>query len=323
MASKQARIELSLKKKVEVLKLAAGGASQRKLADQFKVSKTQISNIIKKKNAIEEAFEQNSNSEKRRFVSAPNDRINDAIWEWFTRCQAMNIPVASPMIQARALKYAEMFGIGDFKASNGWLESFKRRKNIHCSVLSGESSSVPTETVDEWQSRLEALCEGYRAADIFNMDETGMFYRALPDRSLVVRGADCHGGKHLKERLTAVLTYNMTGEFTKTWIIGKSENPRCFKNLDKNSLPVVYKYNGKAWMTSPLYTEYILDLDRQMRLQNRKILLFEDNAPSHVKDIELTNIKVVFYPPNTSGNYQELESILSQEIARKSCLSYQ
>ncbi|XP_032225117.2 LOW QUALITY PROTEIN: tigger transposable element-derived protein 6-like [Nematostella vectensis] len=139
------------------------------------------------------------------------------------------------------------------------------------------------------------------------MDETGMYYRALPDRSLVVRGADCHGGKHSKERLTAVLTCNMTGEFTKTWIIGKSENPRCFKNLDKKTLPVVYKYNRKAWMTSPLYTEHILDLDRQMRLQNRKILLFEDNAPSHVKDIELTNIKVVFYPPNTTSRLQPLD----------------
>ena len=38
--------------------------------------------------------------------------------------------------------------------------------------------------------------------DIFNADEFGLFYKALPLESLHFRGKHCSGGKHSKVRLT-------------------------------------------------------------------------------------------------------------------------
>ena len=62
------------------------------------------------------------------------------------------------------------------------------------------------------------------------MDETGVFYRQLPDCTLHIRSEECKGGKKSKERLTAALCCNMIGEFEKTLVIGRYEKPRCFKN---------------------------------------------------------------------------------------------
>ena len=213
----------------------------------------------------------------------------------------------------------------DFKASNGWLESFKKRHNIACAVACGESASVSSTTVDDWKSRLPALYQGYAAKDIFNMDETGVFYRALPDRTLNVKGSDCHGGKKSKERLTVVLCCSLTGEMLTPLVIGKSANPRCFRNLSKDALPVTWKSNKKAWMTSALFTEWLQSLNQSMRLQRRHILLYLDNAPSHPQNASMSNVKVVFFPPNTTSKLQPLDQGIIQNfkvLYRKSLLRH-
>ena len=114
---------------------------------------------------------------------------------------------------------------------------------------------MDTSVVHDWQSKLLRLCVGYEPQNIFNMDEMGLFYRSLPDKSLAVCGTETHGGRHSKERVTVVLCCSMTGEVFKTLIIGKSRQSHCFQNVNVAALPVTWHYNKKAWMTSVLFTE--------------------------------------------------------------------
>jgi hypothetical protein len=51
--------------------------------------------------------------------------------------------------------------------------------------------------------------------------------------------------------------------------------------MDPKSLPVIYRNNKKAWMTSAIFEDWITRFDKKMRQQNRHVLLFLDNAPSH------------------------------------------
>ena len=69
-------------------------------------------------------------------------------------------------------------------------------------------------------------------------------------------------------------------------------------------------------MTSSLFLEWLQDLDREMQLQQRKILLFLDNAPSHPKDVSLTNVKLQFFPANTTSKLQPLDQgiILNMKV---------
>jgi len=96
------------------------------------------------------------------------------------------------------------------------------------------------------------------------MDETGMFYKLLPDRTLCFRDEKCHSGKRAKDCLTAAVCCNMSG--TEKWplfVIGKAQNPRCFKNV--KSLPVMYKANKRVWMTGELFTEWVVEFDKKMK----------------------------------------------------------
>lgn len=57
---------------------------------------------------------------------------------------------------------------------------------MQVSFLFVVSASVSQETLDDWSSRLPDIASGYDACDVFNMDDTGLFFRALPDKSLSV-----------------------------------------------------------------------------------------------------------------------------------------
>ena len=60
-------------------------------------------------------------------------------------------------------------------------------------------------------------------------------------------------------------------------------------------------------MTSNLFLDWLITINNRMKKNNRKILLFIDNAPCHIIDQDLSNVKVVFFPPNTTSKCQPLD----------------
>ena len=69
------------------------------------------------------------------------------------------------------------------------------------------------------------ILEGYTAQNIWNIDETGCFWRALPEKGLAEKGKACHGGKKSKLRVTVALFVNAAGEKEKPIVVWKSANP--------------------------------------------------------------------------------------------------
>ena len=70
--------------------------------------------------------------------------------------------------------------------------------------------------------------------------------------------------------------------------------------------PVTYRSNKHGWMTTPIFTEFLNSLNNKMKWQNRHILMFLDNCSSH-PHVELSNIKLVFYPKNTTSRLQAMD----------------
>lgn len=193
-----------------------------------------------------------------------------------------------------------------FFSLTGWLCGFKKRHGIGMHVLSGESAGIDRTLISTGQERALEAIQSYAMRDVFNMDETGLFYRMTPDRSLTTANST-KGVKKAKDRITVALCTNMDGsEKLKPLVIGKSKNPRCFKSFNA-SLYVDYLNNRHAWMTSALFADWIAGLDRKMRRQRRHVLLLMDNAPSHIIP-ELTNVKVHFLPPTTTSHLQPLDA---------------
>ena len=226
------RKELTLQKKIELIR-ASACKSQRQLAKEFDIGKTQAANILKRKAEFLEAYETVYSTDRKRLkasnFTADLQEVDTRVYDWFKHVRAQSIPVSGPMIQIKALEIAKELNITKFQASSGWLCRFKSRHLITGCKLSGERGSVPEASVEEWRERLPTLLQGYSLRDIYNMDETGVYYRALPERTLSVKGAAVCGGKKSKERITLSLCVNGIGEFERALVIGHAARPRCFK----------------------------------------------------------------------------------------------
>ena len=154
--------------------------------------------------------------------------------------------------------------------------------------------------------------KGYELKDIWNADETGLFWRALPDKSLSVKKGRCKGGKYAKQRITVLLTVNALGEKEPPVITGRSLTPRCFKNVKDKRRPCgsYYYTNKKAWMDSELMKEILRTLNRKCAAEDRKILLSIDIAPSHPESFSdcFSRVQIVFLPKTTTSKLQPLDA---------------
>lgn len=221
--------------------------------------------------------------------------------------RSRSLPISGKMIQEKALLVAAEFEHTTFAASNGWLRRWQERHNVKSSILSGESADVKQQDVDDWKKRLPMICDGFNDSDIFNADETALFYRQLPSKSMTVKGEATAGIELSKDRITVLFATSMTGEKLKPLIIGRSANHWCFRGTNIASLGVYYFSNRRAWMTSKIFTQWLYKINNKFKKEGRKSLLFIDSCPSHAA-VDLSNVKIQMLPPNTTARLQPCDA---------------
>ncbi|KIK91645.1 hypothetical protein PAXRUDRAFT_13678 [Paxillus rubicundulus Ve08.2h10] len=124
-----------------------------------------------------------------------------------------------------------------------------------------------------------------------------------PDRGLT--NTQNSGVKGKKNQLTFLFMTNADGsKKLPPLIIGKYQKPHPFKNRTGAQLGFNYRNNAKAWMTSAIYQEWLLDWDRKLKNKGQKILLLQDNFSGHVVPETLTNIRVINFEPNLTAHVQ-------------------
>ncbi|KIM65485.1 hypothetical protein SCLCIDRAFT_112876, partial [Scleroderma citrinum Foug A] len=143
----------------------------------------------------------------------------------------------------------------------------------------------------------------YKPCNIFNADETGLFYAMPPDRGLSDK--QCSGIKEKKNRLTYLIVTNADGSRKlPLLIIGKAHKPHCFQKQTGSNLGFYYRNNAKGWMMASLYQEWLLDWDHQLQQEQQNVLLFQDNFAGHIVPDTLMNIHTENFEPNLTSHTQ-------------------
>ena len=166
-----------------------------------------------------------------------------------------------------------------------------------------ESSYVSELTVGSWMERLRELCKGYQLKDIWNMDKSGCFFKALPTKGFVWKGKKCKVEQKSNQRMTVAFFVSVDGgKVGKPIINWKSQKSRCFKRANAASKigQVSYFTDAKYWIKTDFMEKMMQKPNSMMRLVNWDIFLFLENAPVDPESLvgKYSNITVAFLPKN-------------------------
>jgi len=116
----------TLVKKCEIIRKIENGMSNKEASDKFDVPKNTISTWMKNKQKLFEALEEVSSSSKK-LRGCDYGEVDKAVLKWFSLQRSQNVPIDGPMLKEKALQFAEKFNLTAFKASDGWLDKWKKR----------------------------------------------------------------------------------------------------------------------------------------------------------------------------------------------------
>lgn len=327
--------------KLEIIKKYESGMRIMAIANEYGRNQSTISTIIKNKEAIKASKSAKGVTTFSYNRTALNDEMETLLLIWIkdkeiagdTITQAAICHKATAIFVDLAKAQRDEGGEGTstqeaptFKASHGWFERFKKRSGIHNVVRHGEAASADEKAAQEFIEAFKKLIldEGYIPQQVFNCDETGIFWKKMPRRTYITEEEKkLPGHKPMKDRLTLALCANASGDLKiKPLLVYHSENPRAFKahNVSKDKLAVFWRSNAKAWVTRLLFVEWVNccfgPAVKKYLEENGlplKCILVLDNAPAHPPGLEeqihpdFDFIKVLYLPPNTTSILQPMD----------------
>lgn len=209
---------------------------------------------------------------KRQRLRKPNfEQLEKDLKVWFLRCRNNNVPITRAIIKTKAeqLHAASADASKPFTASNGWISRFVKRQQVRfyskmkyvwCSnyllvyfqlrslEISGEKLSSDSSAISSFKIKLAQIKDEMGLTDdqIYNADETGLFYNILCDRTYVSLTANTAPGMKIdKSRVTMMGCVNASGSHKlKPLIIGKFEQPRCLRNYTNSNID--YRHSKRS-----------------------------------------------------------------------------
>ncbi|GFT96056.1 tigger transposable element-derived protein 1 [Trichonephila clavipes] len=291
------RQSISLETKIAILDRLGKGVGSTAIGKHFNLGESTVRAIKKNEAAIRKSVISGTKL-STKFASYIRDvlleRTERAIAIWIGEQVQRKIPVSGYLIQEKTLKFYKSMKQSEpsastskagkvFSASKGWLTGFLKRNALPNIKITGESA-----TADEGAAKIlpEELAEiiedgDYSADQVFNADETGLYWKKLPNRTYIAKDEKTASGHKASK--------------------------------DLKQLPVHWMANPKAWMTTAIFTEwfnncFVPEVEAYMKEKSLdfKVLLIVDNAASHPQ-LEHPNVQLVFLPPNTTSLIQPLD----------------
>lgn len=125
------------------------------------------------------------------------------------------------------------------------------------SIFSDERVSPDVESLETFQKNFQDYLskEGIDLDNVYNANETALFWKTLPDETLLEKDAgDFYSPE---DRVTLKVCSNYTGSHKiPLFMIGLYDKPRCFANIKQ--LPLYYRAQKKCWMDNERFFYWLV-----------------------------------------------------------------
>lgn len=114
-----------------------------------------------------------------------NLEVDEMLELWVTKAMDDNVTITGEVLRSKWTRFADLAKVpADERVglSNGWLEKFKRRVGLKEIRRHGEAASVSQDAALAEQLRVREVIRryGFPRKDVYNMDETGLFWGCAP-----------------------------------------------------------------------------------------------------------------------------------------------
>ena len=326
---------------------------QQKLCDWFnsqyrsgskQIVRSQVSECLSTKYKHLDLNPASKSSTAIRDKSAKYPELEKALFEWQQRIFTRKVAVTGEiLIESAKRLWTSMPCYQNTPPPNfsvGWLHNFKKRWRIKKQAIVGEAGDADAASAETRMEELRPILAEYSSQDIYNMDETALFWKLTPSTTLATESMP--GRKHDKARISIFITTNADGSHkVKPWVIGRAAKPRAFAlaNIKTNAaLPVEWRYNANAWCTTDLMLDFLVWFDdlvapRQVLLlmdrfsaHEAAVRFLQEEAPEERKTQPLRHVRIEFLPPNVTSLYQPCDQGIIRTWKhhwRRRWLSYQ
>jgi hypothetical protein len=158
-------------------------ASKRAIAREYDVSEGAIRKVWDKREQILERSALMSDEAKKKTFRSSIGRfteLEDMLYIWIDSMRRANLPVPPSFAIAKAKSIALSLSIPktDFKASWQWLRRFRVRRGLQKMLLHEEGTEVNKSDLGLLAALddLYAIIAQYDPKNVYNMDETGLFF---------------------------------------------------------------------------------------------------------------------------------------------------
>ena len=147
---KRKHVVLPVESKIGILDRLKAGAIQTQLAEEYGIGSSTVGDIRKNEAKIRSfasTMDSMAMNKKVRKVMrlAYDDRLDEAVYLWFTQKRSQDMPVSGPVLCEKAAQLHEQLHEGEsvppFQASRCWLWRFCQRHGIRRLSLQGEKVS--------------------------------------------------------------------------------------------------------------------------------------------------------------------------------------
>ena len=189
------RERATIKQRIEILNWHhANGKCQTKTARHFNpiypnlvLKQPLLSKWLKEESKWRAQWEDTKDvdHDTKRVRQTQHPEVTEMMDLWVAMALEDGVNLTGEVLRQKWTRFADLRGIPEderLHLSDGWLAKFKTRHNLKNRKRHGEAASSNPEAVKQDQQRLQNLIaqHGYWLCDIFNMDETGLFYAYVP-----------------------------------------------------------------------------------------------------------------------------------------------
>lgn len=326
MLGKRKRVVLTIKDKLDIIKKLEEGISFKKLSVVYGIGESTVRDIKKNKDRIIN-YASNSDptsgvSRRKSMKSSTYEELDRVMIEWFNQQKTDGIPVSGAICAKQAKFFFDALGMeGDFSASSGWLTRFKQRHGIPKAASQGTKLKGDETAASEFCGNFQEFIEreNLQPEQIYGADQTGLFWKCLPSRTLVLETKqNTSGYRSSRERIIIMCCANATGlHKLNLCVVGKAKRPRAFKGADLSNFPVTYFSQKSAWIEHSVFRQwfekyFVPQVQKHLKSKGllEKAVLLLDFPPAHPQEESLSSddgrIVVKYLPPNVTSLIQPM-----------------